>query len=147
MLISLTAIDSIASQDCSTYRFNTSASNKEYRSGDLVIIDVRITNISHDYLSIPSIIEPQDYWLKLNLTHNGSGLKYIGPEMKIKDRQILTTIRQGYYYGREIILNNYFDISKPGKYSLQVTYGVGPDLTEIPQGKCIQSLTFSILEK
>jgi hypothetical protein len=140
----LVVVCSAAADQCSTYNLNIQLPKKKYHSGDLVIMDIKVKNISQGNLTIQSVIEPQDYWLKLNLTHNGSNLKFIGPEKKLKDVGVLTTIRPGYYYGREITLNDYFDIKKPGEYTLHVIYGIGPDLSEIKHGKCIQSLNFSI---
>lgn len=89
-------------------------------------------------------MEPQDYWIELNLRLNGTELRFTGPEKKLKDVDALTIVRPGYSYGRDINLSDYFNIKKVGDYSLKVTYGIGPDLKEIEHGKCIEYFNFHI---
>lgn len=147
MCISLLPISSFASDECSIYKLKLSTAKKQYFSGEPVVMNIKVVNTSHSSVSIPATLEPQDYWLKLEVAHNGSNLKYIGPEKKIKDFEIFSSVRPGYYYGREIILNNYFDLRNSGTYFLKVTYGIGPDLSTLSQGICVQTAGFRVKRK
>lgn len=140
----LLGANSAIAEKCSAYEFKLDLPSNEYYSGDLINVDIKIINSSHVNLDIPSALDPQDYWLNFYVVYNGSKLVYVGPERKLKNPYGFLSIRPGYYYGRSLVLNEYFNINEPGKYTLQVIYGIGPDLTEINQGKCTEHLVFNV---
>jgi len=75
-------------------------------------------------------MEPPYYWLKFEVrSEQGKLLQWRGPMLKLLySEEERVSVSPGYSYGR--FFNNFeenFDFSKPGKYSIRATWGVGPD--------------------
>jgi hypothetical protein len=95
-----------------------------------VALHVVLENTGHSQLKLLTPMEPYWYWLRLEARNEqGKRLDWRGPELKLlysEDDRV--AIEPGYSYGRSFKnLEEDFDFSKPGTYSIRATWGIGPD--------------------
>lgn len=102
------------------------------RLGKPVALHVLVENTGQNQLELPTPMEPHYYWLRFEVRNEqGKVLQWRGPEPKLvysEDERV--ALSSGYSYGR--LFNNFeenLDFSKPGKYSIRATWGIGPDGT------------------
>jgi hypothetical protein len=95
-----------------------------------VALHVVVENTGQSQLKLPVPMQPYWYWLRLE-ARDGQGkiLDWHGPELKLlysdDDR---VSIDPGYSYGRSFKnLEEDFDFSKLGTYSIRAIWGIGPD--------------------
>ncbi|VXB14433.1 exported hypothetical protein [Massilia sp. 9I] len=99
------------------------------RLGKPVSLNVLVENTGQSELKLPKPMVPRYYWLRFQVRNEqGKVLEWRGPEPKLLYENERVSLYPEYSYGR--FFNNLeeaLDFSKPGKYSIRATWGIGPD--------------------
>ena len=91
-------------------------------------ITVILKNKGSEAIEIPSIINPQNQWLRFELTTSkGEALQFSGKLSASVEKNQKLILYPEHFWGRHFKLADLFPIAKNGSYRLKVTYGVGPD--------------------
>ena len=91
-------------------------------------ITVILKNKGSEPIEIPSVINPQNQWLRFELsTTKGEVLEFSGKLSANVEKNQKLVLYPEHFWGRNFKLADLYPISKNGSYKLRVTYGVGPD--------------------
>lgn len=110
--------------------------------GEAIKATVSILNNGESEISLPAIMQPEDYWLKFLVKNpEGRTIVYSGPEYKMRGEEKRVTLFPKYFFGTEISdLSTYYKMNVPGSYFIQAIYGISP-LVDCPVGQHESEIT------
>src|SRR5688500_18740979 len=89
------------------------------RRKEAVQVRVEFRSMGREPVVLPAVIELPFHWIDFEVKREGRLLPYRGGEPTVQWTNKTITLAPEYHWGKDVPLNLYYDLSKPGNYSLR----------------------------